>query len=233
MTLTSTITVEAVQQCGTDRAIAESAWVSTAGGLNKSDADAAKLIPCLMRERHGVPFEAGMLQVRIHAPIFVMRQAVKHRAGVSFSEESGRYRVLSPVFYVPAPDRPMVATATHKAMRPDYEPADEAVHRYVADAMEEAYEAAWAAYRAMLAIGIAREMARAVLPVGLFSTAYVTFNPRSLMHFLSLRTKRDDAAVKSFPQHEINQVADQVEAIFAEHWPVTHAAFVASGRVAP
>jgi thymidylate synthase (FAD) len=56
-----------------------------------------------------------------------------------------------------------------------------------------AYTEAWTQYQAMLGEGVAREVARSVLPVGTFSTIYVTCNPRSLMHFLSPRTKSDHA----------------------------------------
>ena len=77
--------------------------------------------------------------------------------------------------------------------------------------MEESYRQSYAAYQAMLAEGVAREVARAVLPVGLFSSMYATCNARSLMHFLSLRTKDERAKVPSFPQREIEMVAEKME----------------------
>jgi thymidylate synthase (FAD) len=85
----------------------------------------------------------------------------------------------------------------------------------------------------MLADGVAREVARAVLPVGLFSSMYATCNARSLMHFLSLRTKDDRAKVPSFPQREIEMVAEKMEQQWATLMPLTHAAFNEHGRVAP
>ena len=99
--------------------------------------------------------------------------------------------------------------------------------------MLDAYQGAYDAYQDMLAAGVAREVARAVLPVGLFSSMYATCNARSLMHFLSLRTKDDRATVPSFPQREIEMVAERMEALWAGLMPLTHAAFNAHGRVAP
>ena len=76
-------------------------------------------------------------------------------------------------------------------------------------------------------------MARGVLPVATYSSMYVTLNSRSLMNFLSLRTKREDSAFPSFPQREIEMVADLMEEQWRELMPLTHASFEANGRVAP
>ncbi len=99
--------------------------------------------------------------------------------------------------------------------------------------MSAAYHQCYALYRDMLSNGIAREVARAVLPVGLYSSMYATCNARSLMHFLSLRTTHDQAAVPSFPQREIEMVAEQMEALWAKLMPLTHQAFNDHGRRAP
>jgi thymidylate synthase (FAD) len=85
----------------------------------------------------------------------------------------------------------------------------------------------------MLDVGVAREVARMVLPVNIFSSCYVTMNARSLMAFLSLRTKREGSHFPSFPQREIEMVAEQYERRFAEAFPITHEAFCEHGRVAP
>jgi thymidylate synthase (FAD) len=88
-------------------------------------------------------------------------------------------------------------------------------------------------YKHMLNCGIAREVARGVLPVNTYSTMYVTMNARSLMNFLSLRTSRDGTHFPSFPQREIEMVAEQMEEFFAEKMPLTYEAFNKNGRVAP
>ncbi|MGJ6965313.1 FAD-dependent thymidylate synthase [Streptosporangium sp. G11] len=149
----------------------------------------------------------------------------------SYNEESGRYRELQPNFYVPGPERRLVQEG-----RPGkyvFAEGSAEQHKIVTEAMESSYRHSYAAYQEMLEAGIAREVARAVLPVGLFSSMYATCNARSLMHFLSLRTKNEQAKVPSFPQREIEMVAEKMEAAWAELMPLTHAAFVAAGRVAP
>jgi thymidylate synthase (FAD) len=85
----------------------------------------------------------------------------------------------------------------------------------------------------MLAAGVAREVARGVLPVTIYSTAYVTMNARALMNFLSLRKKAEDSLFPSYPQREIEMVAEKYEEYFAQVMPITHEAFVANKRVSP
>ena len=81
--------------------------------------------------------------------------------------------------------------------------------------------------------GVAREVARTVLPLSLYSSMYVTMNARSLMAFLSLRTKREGSHFPSFPQREIEMVAEKMETHFAELMPLTYEAFNTNGRVSP
>jgi thymidylate synthase (FAD) len=85
----------------------------------------------------------------------------------------------------------------------------------------------------MLDVGVAREVARAVLPVTLYSSMYVTMNARALMNFLSLRTAREGSHFPSYPQREIEMVAEKMEAHFAKLMPITYGAFQKSGRIAP
>ena len=85
----------------------------------------------------------------------------------------------------------------------------------------------------MLEAGVAREVARTVLPVALYSSMYATCNARALMNFLSLRTQREDSTFPSFPQREIEMVAEQMEREWAALMPLTHAAFERNGRVCP
>jgi len=92
---------------------------------------------------------------------------------------------------------------------------------------------AYAAYERMLEAGVAREVARIVLPLNIYSSAYVTMNARAMMNFLSLRRSAPESRFPSFPQREIEMVAEKYEAAFAELMPLTHASFIANGRVAP
>ncbi len=229
------MTVELVRAAAQDADVLFAARVSTKGEHSLEDvgADAEQsqgLINYLMRDRHGSPFEHNSMTFFVSAPIFVFREFMRHRIA-SYNEESGRYRELRPVFYVPAPERKLVQEGKPGA----YDFVDGTPEQYETAVREitEACEAAYSAYQVMLEAGIAREVARSVLPVGTYSSMYVTMNARALMNFLSLRTKRPDSAFPSFPQREIEMVADKMEAYWAELMPLTHAAFERNGRVAP
>lgn len=203
------------------------ARTSTKGGDATSEAGRG-LLRALIRDHHGVPFEHMTMTVRIHAPIFVMRQIVKHRAGVSFSEESGRYRELEPVFYVPDINRPLKQVG--KPMEYKFSEDEDVSRKSVDWFIKSSNAEAWDSYQDLLNAGVTREIARAVLPVNIYSTAVVTFNARSLMHFLSLRTSNTG---KSHPQAEVEMVAKQIEELFSTHAPLTHESFTEFGRVAP
>lgn len=149
----------------------------------------------------------------------------------SYNEESGRYRRLEPVFYVPGPDRKLVQQG--KPGRYVFVDGTAEQQKLVDEATRAVCTGAYQAYLEMLEAGIAREVARGVLPVSIYSSMYATCNARALMHFLSLRTKREDSAFPSFPQREIEMVAERMEAIFAKAMPLTYAAFNRNGRVAP
>jgi thymidylate synthase (FAD) len=149
----------------------------------------------------------------------------------SYNEESGRYRELQPVFYVPGEDRKLVQQG--RPGKYEFVSGSAAQREIMERALEDSYVQAYEAYQEMLAAGVAREVARAVLPVGLFSSMYATCNARSLMHFLGLRTQHEQAAVPSFPQREIEMVGERMEEHWAKLMPLTHAAFNTNGRVAP
>ena len=235
ITFRSDVTVELVRSSARDADVIFAARVSTAGEatLEDIDADAERsrgLINYLMRDRHGTPFEHTSLTYFVSAPIFVFREFMRHRIA-SYNEESGRYRELRPVFYVPGPDRNLVQQGKPGAY--EFVPGTPEQHRIVVEQTEASCRQAYAAYQEMLAAGVAREVARIVLPVTTYSSMYVTMNARALMNFLSLRTKHPGSHFPSFPQREIEMVADLMEAEWAALMPITHEAFAANGRVAP
>ena len=218
-------TVELITHNVSDNLACQAARVST-GTTGDPDRDRG-LIRALIRDHHGVPFEHGSMTFRIEVPLFVMPQWLKHRAGWSVSEESGRYRELQPRFYQAPAGR--AVRQIGKAM--DYDMRED--DGLLADfrlAQRLTAERAWETYQAVLADGVARELARTILPTTIMKTAVVTCNPRSLMHFLSLRTS---GAGTSHPQWEIEQAARLLETHWADLMPLTHAAFVENGRVAP
>ena len=231
----SDITVELVRANASDADVVFAARVSTVGEQSLEDVDAdpqrsAGLITYLMRDRHGSPFEHNSMTFFVKAPIFVWREHMRHRIA-SYNEESGRYRELLPVFYVPSHERPLVQSGKPGAY--EFHPGTPAQSELVDRSIQESCTAAYAAYLEMLEAGIAREVARMVLPVTIYSSAYVTMNARALMNFLSLRRKVEGSHFVSYPQREIEMVAEVYEEHFAQLMPLTHSAFNEHGRVAP
>lgn len=234
--LTSEITIEEIQHCGDDRMVASSARVSTRGMMSEDaapDDKVARLINYLMKRRHGTPFEHGALTVRVHAPIKVWREWHRHRVGWSYNEESGRYKQLDPVFYVPPRDRPMIRPEGFESARPAFDTATEGEYNEVVARLKRAYKFSYVLYEELLALQVDRGLARDVLGVGIYSACYCTANPRSIMHFLELRTTDPLAKRPSAPLYEIEVAARKLEAIFASIWPITHAAWLQNGRQAP
>ena len=235
ITFRSDVTVELVKASASDADVLFAARVSTKGeqSLEDVDGDASRssgLINYLMRDRHGSPFEHTSFTFFVRAPIFMWREHMRHRIA-SYNEESGRYRELEPVFYVPGPERHLVQEGKPGAYV--FVPGTAAQYAIVDAEVRRSCEQAYAAYQTMLAAGVAREVARVVLPVTIYSSAYVTMNARALMNFLSLRTKREGSHFPSFPQREIEMVAELYEKEFERLMPLTYAAFQSNGRVAP
>lgn len=229
------ITVELVRSSAGDSDVVFAARVSTVGEQSLEDIDAdpersSGLINYLMRDRHGSPFEHNSMTFFVHAPIFVWREHMRHRIA-SYNEESGRYRELLPVFYVPDSERPIIQTGKPGAY--EFHKGSPEQYSLVDSTVRESCIQAYQSYQSMLNAGVAREVARMVLPVTIYSSAYVTLNARSLMNFLSLRRKVDGSHFPSYPQREIEMVAEQYESYFEKLMPLTHAAFTAHGRVAP
>lgn len=185
----------------------------------------------LMKNRHGTPFEHNALKFYMEMPIFVFREFHRHRIGFSYNEMSGRYRQLPPVYYVPGPGRNLVQVGKPGAY--EFVPGDKETYEWLVEDMQNEAITNYARYEERLKRGIAREVARQSLGINIYSAQYATCNARSLMAFLSLRTKDLESLFPSFPMHEIEMVAEQMEEHFAELFPLTHRAFVENRRVAP
>jgi len=169
------------------------------------------------------PFEHNAFRFHVRTPIFVAREWFRHRIG-SFNEFSMRYAKATDDFYVPEPDD--VRSQVGKPGAYSFEPVDEELAERTRDELREVYEHAYETYTRLVEAGVARELARAVMPVGAYTEFFWTVNARALMNFVSLRAAET-------AQREIRRYADAVEQFFAEKMPVTHAAFVAANRVAP
>lgn len=226
----SGMTVELVAASASDLSVVRAARVSTKTE-SKSDPQDGKLIEFLMKNRHGTPFEHNSMTMYVEAPIFVFREWQRHRVGISYNEQSGRYTEFKPVFYVPDSYRPLVQQG--KPGHYEFVPGTDEQEINTVSGIVFAAASSWSTYKELLSLGIAKEVARMVLPVNVYSSMYVTWNARSIMNFLSLRTKREDSKFPSYPQREIEMCADLVEDLWSREMPLTAAAFEKSGRVAP
>jgi thymidylate synthase (FAD) len=206
-----------------DLSVVNGARVSFARHKDEMDASDEGLIRFLMRDRHGSPFEHNAFRFHIRCPIFVAREWFRHRIG-SFNEFSLRYAKATDDFYVPEPDD--VRSQVGKPGAYSFEPVSAEIAEETREELKAVYDHAYETYTRLVERGVARELARSVLPVGAYTQFYWTVNARALMNFISLRNSE-------FAQLEIRRYAEPVEGFFAQKMPVTHAAFVANNRTAP
>jgi thymidylate synthase (FAD) len=206
-----------------DLSVVNGARVSFAKHKTEMDDSDAGLIRFLMRDRHGTPFEHNSFRFHIRTPIFVAREWFRHRIG-SFNEFSMRYAKATDEFYVPEPED--VRSQVGKPGAYSFEPLSADIAETTREELRAVYETAYATYERLVELGVARELARIVLPVGAYTEFYWTVNARALMNFLSLRNSET-------AQREIRLFAEACERFLAERMPVTYAAFVANNRTAP
>lgn len=211
----------------TDMSVVNAARVSFARNSDDDSADLstadAGLINFLMRERHGTPFEHNAFRFHIKCPIFIAREWFRHRIG-SFNEFSARYSEVPNEFFVP--ERDEVRTQVGKPGSYTFEPVSDYVGIAAIEVINTINERAYEAYTYLVNRGVAKELARTVLPVSMFTQFYWTVNARALMNFLNLRTHET-------AQYEIRQYALAVEECFKATMPYTHDAWIKNGRVAP
>lgn len=212
------VEVKLIDVLASDNDVAMAAWVSHDAD-NEERLDNQKqvkgLINFLYKNRHMSPFEHGIYKFKVDVPLFVAREWHRHRTQ-SYNEVSGRYTEMTPRFYVPPRERPLIQNGKPG----DYyftEGTDEQ-YAVVRRTIEKHSEAAWDSYQDMLANGVAKEVARDVLPLNLMTQFYATMNPRNLMQFLSLR---DD----SHALWEIRQAAKQCTGYLKQHQPYTYEAY--------
>jgi thymidylate synthase (FAD) len=214
----SDFTVEVMDHMGDDLTPLRAARVSTKGADSRTTEENDGLRRYLLREGHHVPFEHQVVSFYIEAPIFVTRQLLKHRIS-SISEESGRYRELGGVFYVPDEMRPVKQVGKTGA----YEFAHDDMALTVArSGIKGASAGAWDLYSTMLGAGVAKEVARMVLPVNTYSSMHFTANTRSLFNLFTLRSSWGEG----HPQYEIREVADLMFSYWQEFYPKTAEAWL-------
>jgi len=206
-----------------DLSVVNAARVSFARRREEVDDADAGLIRFLMRDRHGTPFEHNSFRFHIRCPLFVAREWFRHRIG-SFNEFSMRYAKATDDFYIPEADD--VRSQVGKPGAYSFEPVDPELAERTREDLQAVYDHAYATYTRLVEEGVARELARSVIPVGAYTEFYWTVNARALMNFVSLRAAET-------AQREIRRYAEACEQFLAEKMPITHAAFVANDRTAP
>lgn len=209
-----------------DYSVVNSARVSFARNTERetemTNADKG-LINFLMRERHGTPFEHNAFRFHVKCPVFVAREWFRHRIG-SFNEFSARYSEVPNEMFIPE-----LAEMRKQAGKPGAYQFEQVEMSLAMDAYEiilQANNNAYKSYTELLDMGIAKEVARTVLPMGMFTQFYWTVNARALMNFLSLRTD-------SNAQLDIRKYANAVEILFSLEMPITYKSWIDNGKVCP
>jgi thymidylate synthase (FAD) len=206
-----------------DISVVNSARVSFAKSQQEMDDSGRGLINFLMREKHGTPFEHNSFRFHVKCPVFVAREWFRHRIG-SFNEFSARYSEVGEDFFVPYQND--VRSQVGKPGAYEFHMVEEDIANQAIEVINQANISAYEAYKKLIDIGIAKELSRTVLPVGMYTQFYWTVNARSLMNFLSLRLSKT-------AQLDIRRYAKSVEAIFADKMPVTYKAWVENGMNCP
>ena len=212
-----------MEYMGSDLQVVNSARISYNKRHDSMLSGDDKLINFLMRERHGTPFESLVMTFHIKCPITVAREWMRHRIG-SFNEVSGRYVKLEFEHYIPKKARKQTGKPGNYVFE---EIEDEEINDEFKTRLAELYNYCYSEYSYFInELGIAKELARHALNLGLYTNFYWTVNARSLMNFISLRG--DDKAML-----EIRQYAVAIEEIFETLYPITYKCFAGNGRRAP
>jgi len=215
--------VRVVDYFGDDSAIVQAARVSYGKGTKKISDD-RNLVRYLMRHRHSTPFEMCEIKLHVKLPIFVARQWIRHRTA-NVNEYSARYSILDREFYVPAPDQLAAQSTVNRQGRGDL--LEGSAAERALSAIEKLSADAYAAYTDLLnegegadpsRPGLARELARMVLPTNWYTQWYWKIDLNNLFHFLSLRA--DPHA-----QYEIRAYADVIATLVRDWVPIAYAAF--------
>jgi thymidylate synthase (FAD) len=202
--------VRLVDQMGGDSAVVQSARVSFGKGT-KTPLEDQKLINYLLKHEHGTPFEHATFKFHVKTPIFVMRQWIRHRCS-SFNEISARYTELKDDFYEPTVWRAQAVKNKQGSVEANLN------HTSLSAMLRSHASSAFELYQLMLEGGVAREQARIILPLNIYTEFYWTANARALMHFIKLRSE-------SHAQWEIQEYSNALAASLVDVMPWTAKAF--------
>lgn len=213
--------VRYIDHMGDDKRILEAARISYKSPSKGDDKDKA-LLAYLWKNKHTSPFEMVKLTLNIKMPIFIMRQYVRHRMQ-NLNEVSARYTELPNEFYIPAKWRAqdtknkqgsVIAAAWDE--KQDYEAKTH--NQILSQLLQENANTSYELYQKLLSLGVAKEMARMVLPVNIYTEIYACWDLKNLLHFITLR---DDAHA----QAEIQEYGKAIKGICQELFPWTMAAY--------
>lgn len=224
--------VRVIDYMGNDNAVTQAARVSYGKGTKTIQSDKA-LINYLMRNAHTSPFEMCEIKFHIKVPIFIARQWIRHRTA-NINEYSGRYSVMSNEFYIPEKNQIMEQSKDNKQGRGNLLESDltEKVLKDIKNISDQAFEM----YNKLInleenkantknqeeqakKVGLARELARIILPLSSYTEFYWKIDLHNLLHFLFLRTH-------SHAQYEIREYANVMIDIVKKWTPITYDAFV-------
>jgi thymidylate synthase (FAD) len=209
--------IRVIDYMGTDSSIVQAARVSYGAGTKKAQEDRG-LINYLMRHRHSTPFEMCEIKLHVKLPIFVARQWLRHRTA-SVNEYSARYSILNNEFYIPKAEQLSAQSKTNKQGKSN-EQFSENCAEEILSIMKKSNSEAHEKYSHLLHdLSLTRELARTILPVGIYTEMYWKINLHNLMHFLKLRA--DPHA-----QYEIRCYATEILDILKKWAPYTHEAFM-------
>lgn len=202
--------VRYIDHLGDDLRIVETARISYKSPSKGEEAD-KKLLMYLYKNRHTSPFEACNITFNIKMPIFCMRQFVRHRT-FRLNEWSGRYSELADEFYVPELWRVQDVKNKQGSLASGELVDSPEWHEDNSGIAESTFQYCYHNYQQLLKRGVAKELARVVLPVSMFTEIYVSTDVHNLIHFLNLR--QDPHA-----QLEIREIANAMNSIFEELYP--------------
>jgi len=204
--------IELFDLLGSDLRAVEAARVSFQKGLSSEEKDKT-LIDYLMKNGHESPFEHIVFTFRIKAPLFVSRQWLRHRIA-SVNEISQRYSFINEEFYIPKNVRVQDKENRQSAIIKE----DEDLQKEISLEVQKISELSYNTYCNLIEKGVARELARVVLPLNMYTMWFWTVNVRSLMNFLNLRAD-------SHAQWEIQEYARAAGLIFYKKCPWIYKAF--------
>ena len=207
--------VKYVNSMGEDKDIIEAARMSTNKGFQSWDKDIF-LLDYLYRNKHTSPFEMLEVIVDMQAPIFCLREIMRHRV-FSFNEASSRYSKMSNLHYVPSEDRIKKQSKKNNQGSSD-EGFDEGfINKFIEEVMYE-QELVYVEYSKNIDAGVAREIARINAPVSRYSKVRAKVDLRNMLHFLNLRMREN-------AQWETVQFANAIAVIVKELFPKSYELF--------